>query len=134
MISKGCWLIEIFAPPKGNNCKPVALIIISASSSFPELNLMPFSVNVSIVSVSTYALPFLIALKKVNLIIQIFSVYFTFYLISFFSPIKIYNLHENEFKRTFVNTTHITVKRRDFEKFTHNFFSSLHYLKLINSK
>ena len=56
--------IVIFAPPKANNFNPVADITMSASNSFPDFNLMPFSVNVSICSVTTEAFPSLIDLNK----------------------------------------------------------------------
>ncbi|WP_432788543.1 hypothetical protein [Polaribacter marinivivus] len=64
VILKGLLFKEIFAPPKGNNFNPVALIIISASKNLPEDSFIPFSTKVSMVSVITFAFPFFMALKK----------------------------------------------------------------------
>ena len=42
-------------PPKASSCSPVAVTMMSASSSWPDVSRMPFGVNVSIVSVTIEA-------------------------------------------------------------------------------
>ena len=50
--------------PSTLRVKPVAVTMMSASSSCPDFNRMPFSVNVSISSVTIEALPELIPANR----------------------------------------------------------------------
>ena len=54
----------ISMPPRPSRFSPVAVTMMSASSSVPEASLSPVSVKVSMWSVTTEALPSLSALKR----------------------------------------------------------------------
>ncbi len=55
---------ETSIPPKTSRLSPVAVTMTSAFSSRPEVSFSPFSVKVSIWSVTTSALPERSALKR----------------------------------------------------------------------
>ena len=50
--------------PRVTICSPVAVMTMSASSTSPDVSVIPVAVNVSIVSVTTEALPDLMALNR----------------------------------------------------------------------